>query len=57
MRLLDHHRVLDQRRKRLDAAFDERLLVLGILVLGVLREVAVLLRVVDPLGDLRPLDA
>src|SRR5262245_16384597 len=54
--LVDERGVLDQRLERLDAALDERLLVLGVLVLGVLGEVAVLLRVVDPLGDLRPAD-
>ena len=50
------HRVLDQRGEGLDPALDERLLVLGVLVLGVLAEVAVLLGIVDPLGDLGPLD-
>src|SRR5258706_1150598 len=54
--LVDDRGVLDQRLERLDPALDERLLVLGVLVLGVLREVAVLLGVVDPLGDLRPAD-
>src|SRR2546423_3720555 len=54
--LVDDRGVLDQRLERLDPALDERLLVLGVLVLGVLAEVAVLLGVVDPLGDLRPLD-
>src|SRR6185503_15223124 len=54
--LVDEGRVLDERFQGLDPALDERLLVLGVLVLGVLREVAVLLRVVDPLGDLGPLD-
>src|SRR3954470_21259221 len=53
--LVDDRGVLDQRFERLDAALDEGLLVLGVLVLGVLREVAVLLRIVDPLGDLGPL--
>ena len=42
--------------ERLDAALDERLLVLGVLVLGVLGDVAVLLGVVDALRDLRALD-
>ena len=37
-----------------DPALDEGLLVLGVLVLGVLGQVAVLLGVVDPLGDLGP---
>src|SRR5258706_9523736 len=54
--LVDDRGVLDQRLERLDPALDERLLVLGVLVLGVLREVAVLLGVVDPLGDLGSLD-
>ena len=54
--LVDDRGVLDQRLERLDPALDERLLVLGVLVLGVLGEVAVLLGVVDPLGDLGPLD-
>src|SRR4029079_1953799 len=53
MVLVDQRRILDQRLERLDAALDERLLVLGVLVLGVLGEVAVLLGVVDPLRDLR----
>jgi hypothetical protein len=51
--LVDDRGVLDQRLERLDPPLDERLLVLGVLVLGVLREVAVLLGVVDALGDLR----
>jgi hypothetical protein len=51
--LVDDRGVLDQRLERLDPALDERLLVLGVLVLGVLGVVAVLLGVVDPLGDLR----
>ena len=54
--LVDQRRVLDQRLDHLDPALDEGLLVLGVLVLGVLGEVAVLLGVVDPLGDLRPAD-
>ena len=45
--------VLSIALERLDPALDEGLLVLGLLVLGVLREVAVLLRVVDAGGDLR----
>ena len=53
--LVDDRGVLDQRLEGLDPALDERLLVLGVLVLGVLREVAVLLGVVDPRGDLGPL--
>src|SRR5207249_629647 len=52
--LVDERGVLDQRLDHLDAALDERLLVLGVLVLGILREVAVLLGVMDPLGDLWP---
>ena len=54
--LVDDRGVLDQRLERLDPALDERLLVLGVLVLGVLGEVAVFLGVVDPRGDLGPLD-
>ena len=54
--LVDDRGVLDQRLERLDPALDERLLVLGVLVLGVLREVAVLLGVVDPRGDLGAAD-
>ena len=54
--LVDDRGVLDQRLERLDPALDERLLVLGVLVLGVLGEVAVLLGVVDPVGDLGSLD-
>ena len=54
--LVDDRGVLDERLEGLDPALDERLLVLGVLVLGVLREVAVLLGVVDPVGDLGPLD-
>ena len=50
--LVDDRGVLDQRLERLDPALDEGLLVLGVLVLGVLGEVAVLLGVVDALGDL-----
>jgi hypothetical protein len=38
--LVDDRGVLDQRLEGLDAALDERLLVLGVLVLGVLREVS-----------------
>src|SRR4051812_47114765 len=52
MVLIDDDRVLDQRLERLDPALDERLLVLGVLVLGVLGQVAVFLGVVDPLRDL-----
>src|SRR2546422_9292956 len=52
--LVDQGRVLDERLEQLDAALHECLLVLGILVLGVLREVAVLLGVVDPGRDLGP---
>src|SRR5688572_1776895 len=44
--LVDQGRVLDQRLERLDPALDERLLVLGVLVLGVLGQVAVFLGVV-----------
>src|SRR5262245_51143000 len=55
--LVDDRGVLDQRLECLDPALDERLLVLGVLVLGVLAEVAVLLGVVDALSDLGPLDA
>src|SRR5215204_2488108 len=54
--LVDEGRVLDHRLEGLDPALDERLLVLGVLVLGVLREVAVFLRVVDPLRDLGAAD-
>ena len=54
--LVDDRGVLDQRLERLDPALDERLLVLGVLVLGVLGQVAVLLGVVDPIGDLGSLD-
>ena len=46
--LVDEGGVLDQRLERLDPALDERLLVLGVLVLGVLGQVAVFLGVVDP---------
>src|SRR5262245_47018840 len=46
--LVDDHGVLDQRGQGLDPALDERLLVLGVLVLGVLRDVAVLLGFLDP---------
>ena len=51
--LVDDRGVLDERLERLDATLDEGLLVLGVLVLGVLGEVAVLLGVVDAVGDLR----
>src|SRR5512146_2164794 len=54
--LVDDRGVLDQGLEGLDPPFDERLLVLGVLVLGVLRQVAVLLGVVDPVGDLGTLD-
>jgi hypothetical protein len=54
--LVDQRGVLDQGLERLDPALDERLLVLGVLVLGVLREVAMLLRIVDALGNLGSLD-
>src|SRR4051812_6746197 len=50
--LVDQRRVLDHRLEGLDPALDERLLVLGVLVLRVLGEVAVLLGVVNPLRDL-----
>ena len=50
--LVDQDRVLDQGLERQDPALHERLLVLGVLVLGVLLEVAVLLGVVDPCRDL-----
>jgi hypothetical protein len=50
--LLDEDGVLDERLEGEDAPLDEGLLVLGVLVLGVLRQLAVLLRVVDPSGDL-----
>ena len=56
MVLVDDRGVLDQRLEGLDPAFDERLLVLGVLVLGVLGQIAVFLGVVDPVGDLGPLD-
>src|SRR6476661_7966425 len=56
MVLVDDRGVLDQRLERLDPSLDERLLVLGVLVLGVLGQVAVLLGVVDPVGDLGSLD-
>src|SRR5688572_5013674 len=56
MVLVDDRGVLDQRLERLDPALDERLLVLGVLVLGVLGQVAVLLGIVDPIGDLGSLD-
>ena len=52
--LVDDRGVLDQGLERLDPALDERLLVLGVLVLGVLREVAMLLGVVDPRSFSRP---
>src|SRR5258706_2082841 len=54
--LVDDRGVLDQRLERLDPTLDERLLVLCVLVLRVLREVSVLLGVVDSLGDLGSLD-
>src|SRR3989304_8725413 len=50
--VVDQRRVLGERPERLDPALDEGLLVLGILVLGVLAEIAVLLGVVDPACDL-----
>src|SRR5665811_2523313 len=49
----DEDGVLDQRLEPLDLPFYERLLVLGVFVLGILSQVAVLLGVVDPLRDLR----
>jgi hypothetical protein len=49
---VDDRRVLDQGLEALDLALDEGLLVLGVLVLGVLGQVAVLLGIVDPLCDL-----
>src|SRR6478672_3872633 len=54
--LVEDRRVLDERLERLDPTFDERLLVLGVLVLRVLGQVAVLLRIVDAVGDLGTLD-
>src|SRR5512141_870705 len=50
--LVDDRGVLDQRLERLDPPLDERLLVLGVLVLGVLGQIAVFLGVVNPLRDL-----
>src|SRR5919197_5121725 len=50
--LIDDDRVLDHLLERHDAALDERLLVLRVLELGVLREIAELHRRVDALGDL-----
>src|SRR6202142_2943272 len=49
--LVDDRGVLDQRLEGLDPALDEGLLVLGVLVLGVLGQVAMFLGVVDPSGD------
>jgi hypothetical protein len=54
--LVDDRGVLDQALEGLDPALDERLLVLGVLVLGVLGQVAVLLGVVDAAGDLGAAD-
>ena len=39
-----------------DPLLEQRLLVLGVVVLGVLGDVAELARLLDPLGDLAPLD-
>src|SRR5207253_2315955 len=52
--LVDERGVLDERLERLDPALDEGLLVLGVLVLGVLGQIAVFLCVVDARGDLGP---
>ena len=49
---VDDRGVLDETLEPLDLAFDECLLVLGVLVLGILGEIAVLLGIVNPLGDL-----
>ena len=50
--LIDELCVLDGLLERHDATLEEGLVVLGLLELGVLREVAELHRRVDPLGDL-----
>ena len=56
VRLLDDRRVAQLQLERGDAALQERLLLLGVLVLGVLGEVAVELRLVDARSDARPVD-
>ncbi len=54
--LLDHLRVAELQLERGDAALQEGLLLLGVLVLGVLGQVAVELRLVDARGDARTVD-
>src|SRR5439155_21710218 len=56
VRVRDHLGVLQLGLERGDAPLQERLLLLGVLVLGVLGDVAIHLRVVDARRDARTLD-
>ena len=56
VRLLDDRGVAQLELERGDAALQERLLLLGVLVLGVLAQVAVELGLVDARGDARAVD-
>ena len=53
--LVDHGRVAQLVLERGDARLEHRLLVLGVVVLGVLADVAELARLLDALGDLAAL--
>ena len=52
--LVDHRRRAEFLLQRRDPRLEHRLLVLGVVVLGVLRDVAELARLLDPGGDLAP---
>ena len=54
MLALDDRGVADQLLQQQDSAFDEALLILGIVVFGVLVDVPEFLRLADALGNLRP---
>ena len=53
--LVDHGRAPQPLLELRDPLLEHRLLVLGVVVLGVLGDVAELARLLDPLGDLAPL--
>ena len=53
--LVDHGRAAQPLLELGDPLLEQRLLVLGVVVLGVLRDVAELARLLDPLGDLAAL--
>ena len=55
MLLVDHRGAAQPLLELGDPLLEHRLLVLGVVVLGVLRDVAELARLLDPLGDLAAL--